>query len=145
MATSNDTLTESLMTLITQLGPVGRRKVMREIAQYLKKANRQRIQHHQQPDGSEMQKRKDKSQGKMFKKLKARLRYKAHSQGLEVGFFGRNGYVASNHHFGKELQRKSRDGNSYSIDLPARELLGLSANDKQEVQNILLEHLGTAA
>jgi phage virion morphogenesis protein len=91
-----------------------------------------------------MEQRIDSNKGNMYQTLKNKMRIKATADHLEVGFYGRMGYVATNHHFGKTLQRKSRSGSTYSVDLPLRELLGLNSTDQQAIQQILSKHIGVS-
>lgn len=75
---------------------------------------------------------------RMMRKLRQtkHLRQRFMADGVRVGFFGRDGYLASVHHYGKYQQLR------YGIaQYPRRELLGINEADQAMIRESLLRHL----
>ncbi len=133
MANQAHSLDEALSILINQLTPVKQKRAMREIASYLRKKNRYRIQQQENSDGSQYQKRKNKKvRKKMLTGFKRHIKQKVDYNQLEVGIFGNASRVAMVHD-----QGETEDGIKY----PSRRLIGLPDEDKQEIRIILLRHI----
>ena len=126
---------ESLLQLFKNAGPVTRRLALREAMAYLATANRKRIRNNVQPDGTAMKSRKQGSK-RMFAKIAKQLKRFQRGDNGELGFFGRTGWVAANHQYGRTVKTPTHD-----IKMPVRELLGISAVDVEAVQAIFLKHL----
>lgn len=128
---------EQLLRLVSALGTLERRKALRAIGQGLRKSHLQRIRANRQPDGSAMLKRQRGNRA-MFKKMGAWLQVKANDEQVQMGFFGRVGWIATNHQWGRSLQKQGR-----TIHFPVRILVGLSESDKQMVRSLLLQSIST--
>lgn len=126
---------ESLLQLLKNTGPVTRRLALREAMTYLAKANRKRIRDNVSPDGKAMQGRKQGSK-RMFAKIAKQLKRFQRGDFGELGFYGRTGWVAANHQYGRTVITPTHD-----IKMPVRELLGISDADIEAVQAIFLKHL----
>lgn len=131
---------------------------MRDIARALRRSQQARIAAQRNPDGSAYDPRKarlrsaknmrnklrDKrgrlKRSAMFVKLRTTryMRTQSDSNGLAIGFAGRVARIARVHQFG-ETDRVAPGGPEYLY--PARMLLGFSAEDRELIRDILLEHL----
>lgn len=125
----------SIQQLLKNAGPVTRRLALREAMTYLAASNRKRIRSNVSPDGSSMLARKKGSQ-RMFTKIAKQLKRFQRGDNGELGFFGRTGWVAANHQYGRTVKTPR-----YDIDMPVRELLGISDEDAQAIQAIFMKHL----
>jgi phage virion morphogenesis protein len=128
----NDDVSTALLKLLASYSPVARRRKLRQIAVYLRQSNRKRIKKNVQPDGSTMDARK-KGSKRMFPTMGRFLKNKVTAEKAETGFYNGAGMVADNHQYGRFIQ--SQQG---GFDLPIRELLGLTEENKQTIIDILL-------
>ena len=149
-----DALDKWAGALLVQLSPKGRRAALLDIARELRRAQQTRIAAQKNPDGSAYDPRKPrvKPNGKardkrgrvkraaMFAKLRTTryLKTEADATGLSIGFDGRVARVARVHQFG-ETDRVAPNGAQYKY--PARALLGLTAEDRALIRDMLLKHL----
>jgi len=133
----NDALTlpDSFLLLLKNAGPVTRRKALRKAVTYLKKENTRRIKANVEPDGSRMVHRKQGSR-RMFQSISKQIKRVSRGDNAEFGFYGRTGWVASNHQYGRSVKTKTHD-----IPLPVRELLGINDADQLVVRDIFLAEL----
>ncbi|WP_065358301.1 phage virion morphogenesis protein [Kluyvera georgiana] len=132
-----------LTALLANLGPAERKRMLRELAQQLRRAQQQNIRLQRNPDGSEYEPRRVTARTKqgrikrqMFTKLRTAkyLKATAGSDSASVQFEGKVQRIARVHHYGLR-DRVSRKGPE--IRYTERRLLGF--ND--EVKNITTEIL----
>lgn len=137
--------------LLDQLGPSGRRKAAKAVATALRKSQQQRIAQQQNPDGSPFVPRKaqpGKLRGKrgrikraaMFTKLRRAtyLKARADADSASVEFVGRAATIAEVHQYGRTDKVNKR---GTLVRYPRRLLLGFSADDRQLVRDVLIDHL----
>ena len=136
--------------LLDKLTTTERNALARKVGQALRKSQAQRIASQQSPDGAPYAPRKPtKLRAKaghirkdaMFSRLRSAkwLKVQVTGEGVAVGFLGRASRIASAHQFG-ERDLVKPGGPSYQY--PVRELLGLTAEDRETIQDLILEHLG---
>ncbi|MFZ3402844.1 phage virion morphogenesis protein [Aeromonas salmonicida] len=133
--------------LLASMEPAARRKLAGEMAHKLRDSQAGRIRTNIQPDGSPMTPRKPqpklkKGRGrlrrKMFFKITSRTWLKAsatQSQAV-VEFVGSANRLATIHQYGLKDRIKGRE-----IRYPARELLGITEQELDALENILLTYL----
>jgi phage virion morphogenesis protein len=137
--------------LLDRIGPTARRKVAKAVATALRKSQKQRIAQQQNPDGSAYAPRKHqpgKLRGKrgrikraaMFAKLRTStyIKARADSDTATVEFTGRAAAIAGVHQDGR-TDKVNKHGTV--VRYPRRVLLGFSANDRQLVRDVLIDHL----
>lgn len=143
-------LQERLAGLIASLSPAARRQMAADIAKKLRASQQQRIKRQQAPDGSAYVARKrqpvrqkvGRIKRKMFMKLIVSrfLHIKVKSDSASMEFYGgKSAHIARVHHYG--LKEKSRRAGEM-IEYPARPLLGLSRDDEQLIEDVIISHLG---
>ena len=148
MATNDLTaLTEQFDSLIGKLSASSRRQLSRDIARSLRASQAQRIKQNIAPGGSAYEPRKSKLQQRrgaikrrlMFQKLIRAKWLKASSTAevAAVGFVGFANQVAREHHYGL----RSRISQQQTVQMPKRELLGLTQSEQQNVQDIIIRYL----
>lgn len=143
--------------LLARLGPAERRRLALRLAQQLRTSNQQRMRAQQAPDGSAWTPRKpqggkirsatgralraEAKKGPMMRNLaKAKyLRAQATPNDATVTFVERVQRIARVHHYGENDAVNYPNPPRY--DYPARPLLGISEQDYQRIQALLLEHL----
>ncbi|NUT88896.1 phage virion morphogenesis protein [Pseudomonas corrugata] len=136
--------------LLGQLEPAARAKLVRSIAQTLRRCQQQRIIAQRNPDSSKYAPRKRrkirekkgrlKRKMQMFQKLRSTKLLKAYGNGsaVSVGYLGRIGRIARIHQFGlKERAVGTRPEITYS----QRQVLGFRKKDLELVRNQLASHL----
>lgn len=133
---------------IEALSPSKRRHLFRDIAREVRKSNQRRITQQESPTGTKWAPRKHppKKHGKIQQKKKmmlglrkARLmRIKAQTDGASIGYEGRNARIAAVHQFGG-MDFVTKDGPK--VRYPIRALLGLNDQDRNAIQDIILNHL----
>ncbi|WP_421865114.1 phage virion morphogenesis protein [Motiliproteus sp.] len=134
--------------LLLKLEPAQRTQLARQLAQDLRRSQRQRIAAQQNPDGSAFEPRKPQLRDKagsirrkaMFRKLRQNryLKVKADAGAVEAGFFGRVARLANVHQ--KGLHDRPRPG-APEVKYPQRELLGFSRDDLAMIENNLINYL----
>lgn len=139
-----------LAPLLHQLSPSQQRQLARQVALRLRNANQQTMAAQQTPDGQAWQPRKNRSrdargrlrQGPMFKKLRTARHLRAQVMGnaAVVQFMGRAERLARIHHFG--LRDRVSPGGA-EISYPARELIGISDEQLDQVTDLVLSFLTT--
>ena len=137
-----------LAPLLHQLSPSQQRQLARQVALRLRAANQQTMAAQQSPDGQAWQPRKNRSrdargrlrQGPMFRKLRTarHLRAQVLGNAAVVQFMGRAERLARIHHFG--LRDRVAPGGA-EISYPARELIGISAEQLEQVTDLALSFL----
>ncbi|MFG5777727.1 phage virion morphogenesis protein [Comamonas sp. J-3] len=143
--------------LLAKLGGTARRRLAVDIARKLRTANAQRMRAQTDPDGNAWEPRKPpgpalrskrerirqaaQQRQPMFAKLRMQRHIKARSEGgnaAVVEFVGGAKRIASVHHFG---ERGAVNPGGPMYDYPARELLGISADDADWLRDYLLDYL----
>lgn len=133
--------------LLASMEPAARRQLAGEMARTLRASQAQRIRANRQPDGSPMAPRKPQpklKQGrgrlrrKMFFKISspAWLKARASEQQVVVEFVGTANRLATIHQYGLKDRIKGRE-----IRYPARELLGITTQEMEQLEELLLAHL----
>ncbi|HDC4322890.1 phage virion morphogenesis protein [Aeromonas hydrophila] len=133
--------------LLASMEPAARRQLAGEMARTLRASQAQRIRANLQPDGSPMAPRKPQpklKQGrgrlrrKMFFKISnpAWLKARASEQQAVVEFVGTANRLATIHQYGLKDRIKGRE-----IRYPARELLGITHQEVEKLEELLLAHL----
>ncbi|WP_323947178.1 phage virion morphogenesis protein [Aeromonas caviae] len=133
--------------LLASMEPAARRQLAGEIARTLRASQALRIRGNIQPDGSPMAPRKPqpklkKNRGrlrrKMFFKISntAWLKARANEHQALVEFVGTANRLATIHQYGLKDRIKGRE-----ISYPARELLGITAQERDQLETTLLAHL----
>ena len=140
-------LTQWADGLLASMDPAARRQLAGEMARKLRDSQAGRIRTNIQPDGSPMTPRKPqpklkKGRGrlrrKMFFKITSRTWLKAsatQSQAV-VEFVGSANRLATIHQYGLKDRIKGRE-----IRYPARELLGITEQERDQLETTLLAHL----
>ncbi|WP_429169242.1 phage virion morphogenesis protein [Aeromonas rivipollensis] len=133
--------------LLASMEPAARRQLASEMARTLRASQVQRIRANRQPDGSPMAPRKPQpklKQGrgrlrrKMFFKISnpAWLKARASEQQAVVEFVGTANRLATIHQYGLKDRIKGRE-----IRYPSRELLGITNQEVERLEELLLAHL----
>ncbi|MGL6512953.1 phage virion morphogenesis protein [Aeromonas hydrophila] len=135
--------------LLASMEPAARRQLAGEMARTLRASQAQRIRANRQPDGNPMAPRKPQpklKQGrgrlrrKMFFKISntSWLKARASEQQAAVEFVGTANRLATIHQYGLKDRIKGRE-----IRYPARELLGITHQEVERLEELLLAHLST--
>ena len=135
--------------LLAALTPGQRATLAAELARALRQTQRARIRANLNPDGSPYAPRVPQARrqsgaikrGAMFRRIGRHIHARSNSAGLSLAFSGRVARIAGVHHYGE--RDRVRPGGPMA-DYPARELLGLSAEDRDLVQDRILHHLSRA-
>ncbi|HHQ4488843.1 TPA: phage virion morphogenesis protein [Aeromonas hydrophila] len=133
--------------LLVSMEPAARRQLAADMARKLRDSQASRIRTNIQPDGSPMTQRKPqpklkKGRGrlrrKMFFKISSKtwLKASATSSQAVVEFVGTARRLATIHHYGLKDRIKGRE-----ISYPTRELLGITEQERDQLENTLLAHL----
>ncbi|MBF0169315.1 MAG: phage virion morphogenesis protein [Alphaproteobacteria bacterium] len=133
-----------LTATLAELSPPKRTQILRRLGRELRKRNQQRIGRQVGPDGKPWAPRKRDLSGKvrrtaaMMQKLRddRRMMLTAGPGGVEIGWSGITGRIASVHHTG-DVDEVWRGG--ANVKYPARELLGLSDDDLDFVKRFILD------
>jgi len=135
--------------LLRKLTPAERRKLSRQVALDLRRAQRNRIRANRNPDGSAFEPRKPRLRSQsgrikrraMFRKLASpkHLKMTATPDGLTLGFLGKVGFIARVHQYGLRA-KVATDGPWYQYS--KRELLGFEREDVTRIQNSIIDFLG---
>lgn len=135
---------EWLAALLANLEPAARQRMMRELAQELRRNQQQNIRLQRNPDGSGYEPRKVTARTKkgrikrqMFSKLRTAkyLKTVASADSASVQFEGKVQRIARVHHYGLR-DRVSRKGPE--VRYVERNLLGVNSTVKNEVYNLLI-------
>jgi phage virion morphogenesis protein len=143
-----DRLGATLDRMVRALSPAGRKKLLIATARRIAAENRKRIAANITPEGTPFEPRKKRKGKKYPKRMFLRLRRarwlktKTWPNQARLYFAGNAASVAAVHHYGlrDRIERKI----ALKIKYPARPLLGLSENDKQIIENTVLDHIAAA-
>ncbi|QWZ84804.1 phage virion morphogenesis protein [Aeromonas sp. FDAARGOS 1404] len=135
--------------LLASMEPAARRQLAGEMARTLRASQAQRIRTNRQPDGSPMAPRKPqpklkKGRGRLRRKMFFKisnptwLKARASEQQAVVEFVGTANRLATIHQYGLKDRIKGRE-----IRYPARELLGITNQEVEKLEELLLAHLST--
>ncbi|MFT2928156.1 phage virion morphogenesis protein [Enterobacter sp. HK-058-C-ECC] len=140
---------DRLSGLIASLSPAARRKLAGEIAKQLRTAQQQRIKQQKAPDGSPYQARKrqllraktGRIKRAMFQKLRTSRYMKASgsNDAAVVEFTGKVQRIARVHQYGLKDQPSPQGS---QVQYAERRLLGFSWEDKQLIENLIIQVLG---
>ncbi|MBL0679167.1 phage virion morphogenesis protein [Aeromonas dhakensis] len=133
--------------LLASMEPAARRQLASEMARTLRASQAQRIRANRQPDGNPMAPRKPQpklKQGrgrlrrKMFFKISSPtwLKARASEQQAVVEFVDTANRLATIHQYGLKDRIKGRE-----IRYPARELLGITHQEVERLEKLLLIHI----
>ncbi len=146
MADDLNALDDWLTPLIQSLQPAARRRLLRTMAGELRTGQRQRIAAQRNPDGSTFEPRRPRqrkalrARGKMFLKIRRarHMRIDARADQARIGYGGRIARIARIHQEGL-LDKVSPRGPLYRY--PARQLLGVTADDRDHALDAVLDYL----
>lgn len=133
--------------LIAGLEPSARRALAAEIANRLRTSQQKRIAAQQNPDGTpyaqrkpQLRHQKGKIRRQMFAKLRTArfLKAKGTADAAIVAFTAEVSRIARVHQFGLR-DRVNKTGRE--ADYPARELLGITADDEALIAELVADHL----
>ncbi|WP_370555595.1 phage virion morphogenesis protein [Edwardsiella tarda] len=136
-----------LTALLANLEPAARSRMMRELAQQLRRTQQQNIRLQRNPDGSGYEPRKVTARSKkgrikrqMFAKLRTTkyLKTSATADSASVQFAGQVQRIARVHHYGLR-DRVSRKGPL--VRYAERRLLGINNSVEETIRNKLYEFL----
>jgi len=136
-----------LTALLASLAPAERKRMLRELAQQLRRTQQQNIRLQRNPDGSGYEPRRVTGRTKqgrikrqMFSKLRTAryLKATASADSASVQFEGRVQRIARVHHYGLR-DRVSRKGPE--IRYTKRQLLGFSDNSRLLIRDVLLRFI----
>lgn len=136
-----------LAALLANLEPAARNRMMRQLAQELRRSQQQNIRLQRNPDGTTFEPRRVTARSKkgrikrqMFAKLRTTkyLKTAATADSASVQFDGKVQRIARVHHYGLR-DRVSRNGPK--IKYAERQLLGMNQNMQVIVQDSLLRWL----
>ena len=133
--------------LLASMEPAARRQLAGEMARALRASQASRIRANIQPDGSPMAPRKPqptlkKGRGRLRRKMffkitgKTWLKARASPDQAVVEFVGTANRLATIHQYGLKDRIKGRE-----IRYPARELLGITTQEVEQLEELLLAHL----
>ncbi|MDH1896664.1 phage virion morphogenesis protein [Aeromonas caviae] len=133
--------------LLASMEPAARRQLAGEMARTLRTSQALRIRANVQPDGSPMAPRKPqptlkKNRGRLRRKMFFKisnpswLKARANEHQAVVEFVGTANRLATIHQYGLKDRIKGRE-----ISYPARELLGITEKERDQLETTLLAHL----
>lgn len=133
--------------LLASMEPAARRQLAGDMARKLRDSQASRIRANIQPDGSPMATRKPqpklkKGRGRLRRKMffkisnKTWLKARASEHQALVEFVGSANRIATIHQYGLKDRIKGRE-----ISYPARELLGITEQERDQLETTLLTHL----
>lgn len=138
---------EWLTALLANLEPAARQRMMRELAQELRRNQQNNIRLQRNPDGSGYEPRKVTARTKkgrikrqMFSKLRTAkyLKTAASADSASVQFTGKVQRIARVHHYGLR-DRVIRNG--LQIQYTKRRLLGINSALRTEIKHSLIQYL----
>lgn len=136
-----------LAALLANLEPAARNRMMRQLAQELRRSQQQNIRHQRNPDGTTFEPRRVTARSKkgrikrqMFAKLRTTkyLKTAATADSASVQFDGKVQRIARVHHYGLR-DRVRRNGPEARY--PARRLLGVNDELETATRDMLLRWL----
>ncbi|MRT40109.1 phage virion morphogenesis protein [Enterobacteriaceae bacterium RIT702] len=139
---------DRLNALINNLSAPARKEMARTIAKKLRASQQQNIKRQQTPDGTPFKPRKPQlirsKKGRVKREMFAKLRTakymktQATSNEAVIEFTGRVQRMVRVHHYGLR-DRPSRNGKE--VQYEARPLLGISENDQNIIEEIIIRSL----
>lgn len=138
---------EWLTALLANLEPAARKRMMRELAQQLRRSQQDNIRMQRNPDGTAYEPRRVTARSKkgrikrqMFTKLRTAkyLKTAASADSASVQFAGQVQRIARVHHYGL---RDRINNKGVMVKYSERQLLGISAELKTLIQDILIQGL----
>ena len=135
-----------LAALIANLAPQNRAKMLRKIAQDLRKSAFTNTKAQKNPDGTSFEPRKNpnlakkgKLRQKMFLKIAnaKNLKARATANQATVSFSAATNRIAQIHHFGLEGQVRAGLRHKYA----ARRLIGISTQNEKDIENVVIAAL----
>lgn len=141
-------LPEHLGRIIDGLSDGQTLKLKKTLAQKLRKNQKKRITAQQNVDGSSYAPKKPQRKRKgqrVRKKMMNTIKNAKHmkiehsKEGFAVGYVGRMAQVADVHQYGLTARLNAKTG--VSAAYPVRELLGISDDDRQMIDEAVLEYL----
>ncbi|TNH88827.1 phage virion morphogenesis protein [Aeromonas hydrophila] len=140
-------LTQWADGLLASMTPAARRQLAGEMARTLRASQAKRIRANIQPDGNPMAPRKPqpklkKNRGRLRRKMFFKisnttwLKARASEQQAVVEFVGTANRLATIHQYGLKDRIKGRE-----ISYPARELLGITTEEVERLEELLLAQL----
>lgn len=138
---------EWLAALLANLDPAARQRMMREVAQELRRNQQNNIRLQRNPDGTSYEPRKVTARTKkgrikrqMFSKLRTAkyLKTAASADSVSVQFAGKVQRIARVHHYGLR-DRVNKKG--AMVKYKKRQLLGINSDVKTLTQDLLLKWL----
>lgn len=135
-----------LASALATLAPANRKTLLRDIGRELRKRNQRRISRQIGPDGTPWPARKRDSAGRVRSTAKMllgfrdgrRMKLSATPDGMELGYSGRSGWLATIHHYG-EVSSVESDGPR--VKYAARPLLGIDESDLEFVYGMISDAL----
>lgn len=140
--------------LLSRLDAKQRKQAMMDIGRALRRSQQQRLVAQRNPDGSAFAPRKPKvlhnkklrekagriRRRAMFAKLRTAklMKVEAEGDGVAIGWTGRLARIARVHQEGLESE-VAPGGPRYKY--PVRQLLGITATEREMIRDLLLEHL----
>ena len=149
-------LDEWARSLLQSFSPRERKSLLVRMGRELRRTNKKRLTRQTAPDGTPWPKRKPQPSPKGEKRKRAKmflgLRKNRHMQlrvttnTLELGFSGRTGQIARIHHQGlrERLKARQRGKPGPLVKFAARQLIGLSENDRHMLNDLLIDHVEAA-
>lgn len=140
---------EWLAALLANLEPAARQRMMRELAQELRRTQQQNIRLQRNPDGSGYEPRKvtawtkkGRIKRQMFAKLRTTkyLKTAASADSASVQFAGKVQRIARVHHYGLR-DRVNRNGPEVRYKM--RRLLGFICKDESTIYHIIYQYLSS--
>jgi phage virion morphogenesis protein len=140
-------LDEWLAALLANLEPAARQRMMRELAQELRRNQQNNIRLQRNPDGSGYEPRKVTARTKkgrikrqMFSKLRTGkyLKTAASADSASVQFEGKVQRIARVHHYG--LRERMRGG-GHVVTYARRELLGFDRDTRANLLDFIVKNL----
>lgn len=150
MANDLEALEDWAGVLLSKLEPAARSKLVRSLAQKLRRSQQKRVKQQRNPDGSPYAARKPrdlkgkkgriKRQAKMFQKMPraSYLKAKGDEHSISVGFTGRVARIARVHQYGL---KDRAEADAPEVRYKLRQVLGLTNTDINFLKNELLAHL----
>ncbi|NTZ40245.1 phage virion morphogenesis protein [Enterobacter sp. JMULE2] len=136
-----------LAALLANLEPAARNRMMRQLAQELRRSQQQNIRLQRNPDGTTFEPRRVTARSKkgrikrqMFAKLRTTkyLKTSATADSASVQFDGKVQRIARVHHYGLR-DRVSRNG--LKVRYPERRLLGYNFESERLITDIIFDWL----
>jgi phage virion morphogenesis protein len=142
-----DRLNATLDRMIEALSPASRKMLLNRVIRRVAAENRKRIGANVAPDGAAFTPRKRAGKGirrRMFAKLKSArwLKIKTFQSEARVYFAGGAAGMAREHHYG--LRARLLRTSMKRVPMPARELLGITDDDKLMIEDMILEYFAKA-